>query len=327
MPSDLPGRGPGGKQWPSLLIGALAFLAFLPGSRLFAQGRLPQREQVEQIQTRKLSLDAAATSKQTGETPATDTGTTDDAFGAQSILRERPRRQAFTASVENAVFYTDNAALTPDDLRDDTFLNSSLALGWRTSLTNRVSASILGRYGLFRYNRLPVLDFQSLDLEASVVLRLPAEVEMLAGYGFTQFTTRQDFEEFYSEHVLNFGLQRVFQIARAHYVVAGVSARWSWAAPEAAQRDRYSAYVSYHVNATERLSADLGYRYAFFDYRDGGTGRGDHNHSLSLSFRYSVTEWLNVVAAGQATWNRSTQPVFDYDAFNAGGSVGLNARF
>jgi hypothetical protein len=77
----------------------------------------------------------------------------------------------------------------------------------------------------------------------------------------------------------------------------------------------------------ERLALDLGYRYAFFDYRDGGTGRGDHNHSVSLSLRYDITTWLNVTSTLQGTWNRSNQEVFNYDAMNVGGYFGLGYRF
>jgi hypothetical protein len=202
-----------------------------------------------------------------------------------------------------------------------------MALGWRTSFTDRVTGSVVGRYGLYRYNRLSVLDFQSLDIEASLIVNLPHGLEMVTGYGFTQYTARKDTEEFFNEHILNVGVQRVFELARAHFIVAGISARWSWADPEEAQRDRYSAYINYHLDLTRRLAADLGYRYAFFDYRAGETGRGDHNHILSLSFRYSVTDWLNVGTAVQATWNRSSQSDFNYDAFNVGGGIGLNARF
>ena len=87
------------------------------------------------------------------------------------------------------------------------------------------------------------------------------------------------------------------------------------------------AYFGYHVRATEHLTGDLVYRSAFYDYRDAGTGRGDNNHSPSLSLRYEVTEWLALSATARATWNQSNQSVFDYEALNLGGSFGLNARF
>jgi outer membrane receptor protein involved in Fe transport len=292
-----------------------------------AQVRLPQREQVEQTEARRLSLEDGSAQALGLRQQASDITATDDAFGVQSILKERIKEKPFLVYSETGVFYTDNAALLPTNEIDDTFLNTSLGLTWRRSLPKNVTAIISGRYGWFRYGRLSELDFQTLDIEASFVVDLPRRVEMLIGYGFTQFTSRQDLREFYSEHVLNLGFQRVFPIARAHYLIAGASARWSWADPGIAQRDRYSVYLGYHLRATERISVDLGYRYAFFDYRDGGTGRSDHNHSLSLSMRYDVTQWFNVGASLQGTWNRSSQEIFDYDALNLGAMIDLGMRF
>ena len=304
----------------------VAIIALLP-STLLAQAALPQREQTEQIRTPRLTLDQSwQTAKIGGVGPSASTGT-DDAFGAQVILKERPDRRAFQAYLETAAFYTDNVALSREDKQYDSFLNSTLALGWHRSLTDRLSASITGRYGLFRYNRFAALDFQSLNVDASLSFRLPGQVELFTGYGYTQFTTRHDIKEFYSEHAWNLGAQRVFQLARAHSIVAGLSAQWTWAAPESAQRDRYSAFLGYHLQATEHLAADLVYRYSYYDYRDEGDGRGDSNHSLALALRYDLSEWLALTATVQGTWNRSNQSVFDYDALNFGGSVGVNARF
>lgn len=304
----------------------VAILALLP-SALLAQSRLPQREQTEQIRTPKLALDQQWRGAKTGGFGPSESTGTDDAFGAQVILKDRPDTRAFQAYVETAAFYTDNVALSREDKQGDSFFNTTLALGWRRSLTDRLSASLTGRYGLFRYNQFSVLDFQSLNVDATLGYRLPGEVDLFTGYGYAQYTTREDYKEFYREHGWNVGVQRVFQLARAHSIVAGLSAQWTWAEPESAQRDRYSAFVGYHLQATEKLSGDLIYRYSYYDYRDASEGRGDHNHSLALALRYDLAEWIAITGTIQGIWNRSNQSVFDYNAMNVGGSVGLNMRF
>ena len=294
---------------------------------LLAQTRLPQREQTEQIRTPKLALDQQWRSAKIGGFGPSESTRNDDAFGAQVILKDRPDTRAFQAYLETAAFYTDNVALSRQDKQGDSFLNSTLALGWRRSLTDRLSASITGRYGIFRYNQFSVLDFQSLNVDATIGYRLPGQVDLFTGYGYAQYTTREDHREFYREHGWNVGVQRVFQLSRAHYIVAGLSAQWTWAEPESAQRDRYSAFVGYHLQATEKLSGDLIYRYSYYDYRDAGEGRGDSNHSLALALRYDLAEWIAITGTIQGTWNRGNNSFFDYDAMNVGGSVGLNARF
>ena len=304
----------------------VAILAMLP-SALFAQSLLPQREQTEQIRTSKLALDQEWRGAKIGGLGPSESTGTDDAFGAQVILKDRPDTRAFQASLETAAFYTDNVALARRGKQGDSFLNSTLALGWRRSLTDRLSASLNGRYGLFRYNQFSVLDFQSLSVDATLGYRLPGQVDIFTGYGYAQFSTRQGYKEFYREHGWNVGVQRIFQLSRAHAIVAGISAQWTWAAPEAAQRDRYSAFFGYHLQATEKLSADIIYRYLYFDFRDASEGRGDSNHSLALALRYDATEWLSITGTMQGIWNRSSESFFNYDAMNVGGSVGLNARF
>ena len=287
---------------------------------------LPQREQVERSRLPDFStIDARKAQPQNavGETPAAP----DDAFGAQVILKEKPQQRDFEVFSETAVFHTSNVALARENAKGDNFLNATIGLGWRHSFTDRLSLAISGRYSVFRYNRYGILDFQSADASMSLGIKLPAKWELAVGYGFTQLTTGSNQSEFYNEHAINVGLQRVFALNDANFLIAGFGPSWTWAEPKTSQRDRYAAYLGWHWRVTDRISTDLLYRYSHFVYRESGTGRRDHNQTLSLSIRYNLTDWLALTASGYAAWNRSNQSAFDFDAWNLGGSVGLNARF
>lgn len=301
----------------SLLLGSAAFSA---------DPVLPQREQLERTRLPDLARPEALAERTAAPEPGTP-ATQDDSFGAQVILKERPKQKDFQIFGEVAAFHTSNVALARNSPHSDAFLNATAGLGWRHTINDRLSLAISGRYGMFRYSRYSALDFQSAEAGVTFGIKLPANLEMAIGYGFTQLTSRTDTEEFYNEHAINAGLQRVFVLNASHAIFAGLGPSWTWADPRAAQRDRYAAYLGWHWRMTDKLSTNLLYRYAYYVYRDGGTGRGDHNQTVSLSARCDATDWLAFTVSGFSAWNRSNQSAFDYDVWNLGGSIGVNARF
>ena len=325
MPPALPCRAHPGQFRLKFSAAAAAFI-FSQGVAFSADPVLPQREQAERTRLPDLTRAETATErKPPAEIPAS--ATDDDAFGAQLILKERIRQKYFQVFGDVGAFHTSNVALSRSDAHSDAFLNAAAGLGWRRAINDRLSLAISGRYTLFRYSRFSVLDFQSAETDVTLGIRLPADWEFTIGYGFTQLNSRTDSAEFYHEHSINVGFQRIFPLNDANALVVGLGPTWSWADPQAAQRDKYAAYLGWRWRATERLSTMLLYRYGYYVYREGNTGRRDHNQTASLSVRYDATDWLSLTASGFGTWNRSNQSAFDYDAWNLGGSIGVNARF
>lgn len=298
----------------------------LTGAAYSVPAPIPQRDQLERSRIPELApSETRAAREPSQEIPSA--ATDDDAFGAQLILKERLRKKEFQASGEVGAYHTSNVALARSGALSDAFLNATIGLGWRHDFTDRLSLAISGRYSIFRYSRYSVLDFQSTETDVTLGIKLPADWELALGYGYTQLNARTDTAEFYNEHAINVGLQRVFILNERNAIIGGLGTSWTWADPEGAQRDRYAAFLGWRWRATERISTTLLYRYAYYVYRDGGTGRCDHNQTLSLAVRYEATEWLALTASGFSTWNRSNQSAFDYEAWNLGGSIGINARF
>lgn len=253
----------------------------------------------------------------------------DDAFGAQVILKENKVLNPFTAWAEVTGLYTDNVALTRRGRFDDTFLTSTFGLAYRKALKPTIAFDASLRVSLYRYNRFNELDFQSID--PSVALTWTPEklnnTAFYARYGFNQLTNAASGDEFFTSHNIVFGVQKIWPVARTHAVIAGAQAQFSWADPSDSQRNEYSAYLGYHAGLTEKAAVDFTYRYAYFDYRELAGGRQDHNHGISLSLRYALEEWLSVSATTTWTSNKSSLDAFGYEAFNAGGSLGLSAKF
>jgi hypothetical protein len=287
-----------------------------------------QIEQVRQVAIPESRISLSPKPKPQSEIEAFD-AETDDAFGAQVILKENPKVMPFTGWAEVAGFYTNNVALARRGRLDDTFLTNTFGLAYHKALKPALMFDASVRGSLYRYNRFNELDFQSLDPSVSLTW-LPGKLENTAlyvRYGYNQLTAASDGHEFFNSHSVAIGAQKAWPLARAHSVIAGLQAQWSWAAPSESQRDEYSAYVGYHADIARNFSTDLNYRFAVFDYRDSPIGRRDHSHIFTLGFRYALEDWLSVSATTFWNSNSSNHDVFSYEVWNIGGNLGLSAKF
>lgn len=284
-------------------------------------------DQARQFTPAPLSPEQETTEAGTIE-PGVDPESVDDAFGAQMILKDQEKLRPFSAFAELSAFFTNNVALTKVQPQEDSFLVANFGFGYTRDFAPGWNISIAGRYAMFRYNEFNVLDFDSVDATAAVSWS-PSQwkgVSLFARYGFTSLIARTTDDEFFQNHAVAVGAQKIFAISRTHAAYLGASAQWAYSEPELAQRDEYSAYAGYRWLATEDISVGAMYRYGYFVYREEGDRR-DHNQTASLNLRYEPVEWLAFSGTAFGTWNRSNLEVFDYDVFNAGGGISVQLRF
>jgi hypothetical protein len=150
-------------------------------------------------------------------------------------------------------------------------------------------------------------------------------VDLFLRYNFTDLFSK-DGDSFFQNHTITLGGQKTIPLSRAHAVFAGASAMLGFADPAFSQRDEYSAYAGYHLQATRQLDVDLLYRYGYFVYREEGDRR-DHNQAISLGLRFRINDYAALSASSFVGINSSNQDVFDYNVLNGGGGVGLALRF
>lgn len=255
-------------------------------------------------------------------------GSPDDAFGAQQILKRERREQPFSAYTEIAGFVTNNVALSRKDPQQDTFLVATFGLGYQKSLAQNLQFDVAARGAVFRYQEYSTLDFNSIDTGAGLTWTPPqlGGVALYARYNYTNLVSRQSGDTFFENHTLTLGGQKAWSFSRAHGAFVGAAAQWGFADPELAQRDEYSLYAGYQLQATRHLQASLFYRYGWYVYREEGDRR-DHNNSLSLNLRYEFNPYLSVSASSFLGLNSSNQEVFDYDVWNNGLSLGVSLKF
>jgi hypothetical protein len=306
------------------------FLAILPllSPGLRAQGLPAQIEQARQLSATPLTADPGTDPAVVDFPSATPAASDDDSFGAQLILKRQERPQPFSSFAEISAFATNNVALTRRDTHGDSFLvaGAGAAFSQRFAYDLRVDAGV--RSSLFRYGEYRELDFQSIDAGAGITWSPPLlqGAELTLHYTFTDLSTAERIREFYTNHAILLGVQKVIPFARAHGIYFGATAQWSCADPKEAGRDEYAAFLGYRAQLTRHFDAELSYRYARYVYRDGD-GREDDNHALSLAVHFVPVEWLSLAATTLLSANRSNRSVFDYDVANAGAGLQLSIKF
>ena len=313
------------KALPRLALGACVLLGTAQAQSV------PRVSRIEQA--RQFTKPGAANSPERGPEattlPAGDLLLTqDDAFGTQQILKREEKIRPFSVFGEVAGFVTNNVALARRDRQDDSFLVATFGLSYRRAITSTLALEATARGAMFRYNEFSALDFQSIDAGGGLTWapeRLRGVV-LYARYNFTDLIGARSGDTFFTNHTITLGAQRTWSLSRAQSLFAGASGQWAFADPEPAQRDEYSLYAGYQLQATRRLQAAVSYRYGYFIYREEGE-RKDHNQAASLSLRYDVSPWAAVTASTFFGVNRSNEEVFDYDVVNAGGGLGLTVQF
>ncbi len=229
---------------------------------------------------------------------------------------------------ETSGTFTSNVALVRRDPQTDEFFVASGGAAFTQRLGYNVRFDSAVRLSLYRYDKFRELDFQSVDASGGFAWAPPQlrGAEASVRYAFTELTTGSGGDEFYRNHALLLGLQKVVPFSRAHSVYFGVNAQWSWTEPAVAEREEYVAFAGYHLQATRRIDADLFYRYGRYAYTEAGDRR-DNNHSLSVTLRYAPVEWAAISATSFFGINRARPDVFDYDVWNGGVTLQMAVRF
>ncbi len=289
---------------------------------------LPQIEQSRQFTGPPGTIDLQGQRNAPPAGRLEDAGISDDSFGAQVIFKRQEKPQPFNGFAEIAAFVTNNVALTKVDPVQDSFLVATTGASFTQRFAYNLRFDASARAAAYRYDKFPQLDFQSTDLSAGVAWSPPAlrGAEILTRYTFTDLTTSEHTREFYKNHAILLGIQKVVPFSRAQAVYFGASAQWSFADPKPAGRDEYTAYGGYRAQLTRSLDADLFYRYGRYVYRYG-KGRHDNNQTVSLGLHYTPKEWLSFSATGFVGADRSNRKTFNYDVANVGVGIQCSIRF
>jgi hypothetical protein len=308
-------------SFPRRASHVIRILVFAAATTFAQESRVQQAREMGRLEG---GAGADFTSSSGGQAPLRSRDSADDgSFGVQQLLREKSPAQSISVFADVSALVTSNVGLTRKNARSDSFLVPIFGLGYGRALPAGLRLEAEVSLAAFRYNSFPKLDFN--DLEASIGLSYHAGIfgglDLYAGYSYTDLSTRSG-HSFFQNHAIDLNAQKTIAFSSAQSVFFGVGVELGFADPRLSERSEYSAFAGYRLAATPRWDINVLYRYAYYDYTEGG--RGDHNQTISLGTRYRFNNRISAYATSYFTINRSNQSDFNYDVGTLG--VGLTLR-
>ena len=301
------------------LASILSISLLLMGRSAAQEARIERARQFQALETVPDSLPAPTI--ETIDLGTLDAGRDTESFGVQQLLKDQERLRYWRFTPEVSAFATNNVGLTRTAEEGDSFLLANLPVEYRRPVGDRWTLMADARFSAFRYNRFSVLDFNSLDVGVGVNYHSDwlGGSDWFARYNFNALFAANNGDTFFKNHTILLGVQKAFQFSQAHYAYLGVTGQLGFADPVISQRSEVVAFAGYHLQATRNLEVDLLYRSAGYFYSE--IDRREWNQTVSFGARYRFTERFSAFASSYAVWNRSSAPVFDYDAANLGGGL------
>ena len=251
----------------------------------------------------------------------------DPDLGEQAILKRAENYRAFTVYASAPISYTSNVALTRTGEQSDVLFTPSVGASYAPRITSTLYGNISIGQQFFHYDKFSELDFGSFDVRAGLTYILPRLHNLLlrADYGYNRLTS-DGYEEFFSNHSLNFAAELPFRIGRAQQVSIGTDINVSIASsPDEPARHDLSPFVAYSVNVTRDLTMAAVGRLAVREYVEGD--RTDVSGIFAVSASYRFNKWLSANAISTFATSDSNQDAFDYDVFNLGLALSVAAKF
>lgn len=253
----------------------------------------------------------------------------DDDLGQQFILRRKEHSYPWHFSVDNGYFYTDNAANAKTGKISDWFFVGGLNAAYQPRIGRRVFLDLSVGQHWFLYDRTDALDFQSGEASAGFIVVLPelASTLVYANYYYQRLTHDLSDSPIYANNAVRAGAQKTFLIDRLNSCNVGMLASFALDTdPQELKRNEYSFTVGYSRKIMRGLFLNASYRLGYYDYYKF-EGRKDWYHTGGLALTYSPTEWLEISASYNYTFNNSSKDAFDYQTQLAGPAITLRAKF
>lgn len=253
----------------------------------------------------------------------------DDDIGLQLVLKRQDSQEPFSASLDSAEYYTDNAANVNKGAEQDWFYVGGINLGYQPRLTGTLYFDASVNQHWYRYDKLSQLDYEDGTAAVGLIKLMPEWWNTLwhLHYYYERITQGIDNSAIYQTHNLRFGVQKTAFIDRLNSINLALMANLAFdTSPETLKRNEYSALTGWNFKISPKTVFTISYRLAYYDYSNLD-GRTDWNHNFGATISYRPTSWCELAATYGYTLNRSNQEVFRYDAQLAGPSIGLKMKF
>lgn len=247
-------------------------------------------------------------------------------LGVQQLMTRKERDHLLRLFATTQAYYTDNVRLTGFNPESDAYLFTEVGARYEGKLTDDLNLEATVRQAFFRYDEFTRYNFESLNAGAGLSYKLPQHPDFIlfSRYNCERLTNDGLDDQFFLNNTLSLGLQKSWVTQGSSLYYLGYASTFGFAHESLAERDEHGLYGGAHWQLSECLEAALYARVAYFDY---DSGQHDMNYMIVPSLTWRFTPWCELNASLNYVLNQSNRERFDYDAFTAGGGLGLKVQF
>ncbi|CAN5674425.1 hypothetical protein BH09VER1_BH09VER1_02200 [soil metagenome] len=224
--------------------------------------------------------------------------------------------------------YTSNPSVSSSPGRGDLLFTAEGGAGIYPNIVGGLYMDGHVSQSVYQYATFSALDFSrfnaggGLDYVFDGLGQLTASVR----YEYERYLDARQFNEFYVNHALTFGLSKEFTIKDNFAIqVGGQGAISLTAYPSNARRNEFDLWSGFRWKICEPLELQTYYIVSLFNYVD--SSRVDVTQNVGGALIFSLTSWAKISATANFGANNSTESFFNYTIVNVGGTLGLNIRF
>ena len=264
--------------------------------------------------------------------------------GPQMLVMPRQKKVYFEGGADIQYYYTSNALLSEKDHTDTGILLSTVYFGlaptpidlWGGKLAVRLGyREQFFNYGLDKTsNQLNNLDFAIGTVYANARFTFWDKWTASVGIDYNRYLSFDaNFDEFYTEALPQWGLERLFEINQRNYITIGYFGSYHIThtdpLPTTDVNDRLDSVLlitSAH-QLTEKLILQPFYRFQQSHYVNN-SARNDIINTFGVALAYVFNDWASVRAFTSYEVRDSTDPTIpDYQKFDTGGGLSFTIRF
>lgn len=332
-------------QTLSRIIAGALFVSALHQSRAQVPGAL---ELVDSLKQRRTVEQSARTGFKEGDTaPELYPGEASD-VGPQSVLEMKSRKTYFEALADAQYFYTDNLFLTKAGKQETGVLVSTAQLALAPTPyplgTGTFAPRVGYRHQWFDFgldgSRLDGLGLRlnAFDFNAQTIFTdgrwTHGNWMAEAGFDCTRLMSTARYDEFYTEYVPRWGVQRFFPLNDKMAVSLGYEGDYRFTKGDVAldkdfnDRTDQALFAAWTQTLCPQALVQPYYRFKYTHFTAGGD-RDDHLHSLGLALHCFFTPQISLRAfvGYDLKESRGRDSAEDYRRLESGGGLNLTIRF
>lgn len=330
------------------IVGGVFFVTVLLFPGLAQSQTPPQVERLQQYSNQQVDTQIQTLTNSTDQlAPELYSGETSD-VGPQFIVRSKPIRQWFSATVDSQYYYTSNVFLTEHHPADTTILVNTAEVAVAPTAFEVAGGLLAPRVGFrqqwYNYgldntgNQYNNFDFDVQTAFTDTRYTFYQTWYAQIGFEWTRLLQHEppmaDYSEFYKEYVPEWALGKYFPINDSMMFTVEYSGAYHVTnvdpTPIADINDRLDQglRVAYTQELIPNLYLQPYLHFLYSDYVNESAGRNDYLFTGGVSLAYSVNKWATVRTFTSYDIKDSDNPNYpDYKNFNSGGGLTLSINF